>query len=181
MATHCAQPVQAWASPTKVGRRRMSSGSIWIRCLGQTAEQGLQGISCTQWSTGKTPSSHGGMCSTPTLPGCDLSISAVRVHSAGISPTSTPKARATCSPAILPVNIAAEASAISAASPASKTVIPKSRAFCVNSLTGSSPTAMSTVSQAKDFSVPGRGRKCSSTCAMVTDSTCSVPFALTTV
>ena len=33
----------------------MSSPSMRIACCGQTDVQGLQGISCEQWKTGKTP------------------------------------------------------------------------------------------------------------------------------
>ena len=77
--------------------------------------------------------------------------------------------------------MAAEASAISSASPAAKAGRPNSRAFSKNSLTGSRPTAMSSVSQSKDRSVPGTGLNFPSTRAMVTDSTASRPLALTTV
>ena len=61
MATHFSQPTQA--SPTNAGRPRMSSPSIRMACLGQIDVQGLQGISCEQWKTGKTPARASGMSS----------------------------------------------------------------------------------------------------------------------
>ncbi len=80
-----------------------------------------------------------------------------------------------------PLNMADDASAISAASPAANTGSPAASAWALNSAMGSRPTATSSVSQANVFSVPGSGRKRASTSAMVTDSTRSPPLADRTV
>jgi len=81
-----------------------------------------------------------------------------------------PKSSAIWVPTILPEKMAAEASAISLASPAANTGKPTSFALRVNSFTGSSPIAMSSVSQENCFSVPGIGWKCWSTWAITTFS-----------
>ena len=115
MATHFSQA--SHSSPTNSGSPITSSPSIRMACFEQTDVQGLQGISWAQWKTGKQPCSAAGMSSRMVMPGRDLSTSAVRCHSGGTSPTSRPIARAISSPRIRPVNIAADASAISSASP----------------------------------------------------------------
>ncbi len=181
MATHCSHPRHWYGSSMNCGRLRISLLSIEIKPLGQTALHGLHGISCAQWRMGKTPSSHGGMFSSPIFPGFDLRISAVCDQSFGISSSVTLRSRAIIRPLILPEKIAADASAISSASPASNTFIPYSRALMVNSFTGSRPTAMRIVSQENDFSDPEMGRNFSSIPAIVTDSTWSAPLAETTV
>ncbi len=107
----------------------MSEESISMRPLGQTAVHGSQGISWLQWMTGKTPASGTGVLSGAVAPGRDLRMSAVLYHSGEISPTSRPRARATSRPRILPEKMAAEASAISSASPAAKAARPNSRAL----------------------------------------------------
>ena len=102
-------------------------------------------------------------------PGRDLSTSAVRCHSGGTSPTSRPRARAISRPRMRPVNMAADASAISSESPAAKTGRPNSFALATNSSTGSRPTATSTVSHWNVCSVPRTGFHALSIFAMVTD------------
>ena len=77
--------------------------------------------------------------------------------------------------------MAAEASAISWASPAWKTSMPNCFAFRVNSFTSASPTAIRTVSTAKRFSVPGTTFQPESRAAIVADSTRSRPAAQTMV
>ena len=128
-----------------------------MELVGQMVEQGLQGISCRQWITGITPSSPSGKTWGSTLPGWDLSSSALAFQAAGTSPVVAPSARATVRPAMRPLNMADEASAISAASPAANTGSPAVSAWAVNSAMGSRPTATSSVSQAKVFSVPASG------------------------
>ena len=64
----------------------MSSPSMRIACCGQIDVHGLQGISCAQWKTGKTPAVSAGRSSAIVAPGRDLSTSAVRCHSGGTSP-----------------------------------------------------------------------------------------------
>ena len=73
MVTHFSQPMQALptCSPIKPGSLRMSVSSMWISPWGQTAVQGLQGISWVQWNTGMTPSSSAEGSST-VAPGLDF-------------------------------------------------------------------------------------------------------------
>ncbi len=175
MATHFSQPSQAWW--LKAGTLITPSPETTIEPRGQIDAHGLQGISCMQCSTGKTPVRRSGISSGSVGPGRDFSTSAVRCHSGGTSPTSRPRRRAISSPRMRPVNMAAEASAISSASPAAAAGSPNSSALRRNSFTGSRPTATSTVSHSKRFSVPGMGCQRLSICAMTTASTSSRPSA----
>ena len=133
----------------------MVSLSVRMACCGQTEVHGLQGTSWKQWKTGKTPVSLAAVRGARRCPGRDFSTVAFSSHSCGTSPAYTPRCRAIFSPSILPVNMAAEASAISWASPAWKTSMPNCFGLQVNSFTSARPTAIRTVSTAKVFSVPG--------------------------
>ena len=144
IATHCSQAMQ----PLDEGRQAEDVVPLDADgVLRADVVQGLQGISWEQWKTGKTPASSSGISSVMTAPGRDLRTSAVLVplrrHLADVAAERPGDLR----PRMRPVNMAAEASAISSASPAAKTGRPNSLAFLRNSSTGSRPTATSTVSQ----------------------------------
>ena len=107
----------------------MSSPSIRMACLGQIEVQGLQGISWEQWKTGKTPPLVLGDLLGDDRAGAGLQDLGgpvpLRRHLADVAA----RAPRDLEPADCPVNIAAEASAISSASPAAKTGRPNSFAF----------------------------------------------------